>query len=103
MSYRLKVRREALRDLKALPGHVRAEARRLIRALRDDPYPARAKELRDKPNIFRIWLAARWRLVYEVDDQDGVIHVLRIRLKDAIDYEGFSSVVHEPVTPYGYY
>jgi len=33
---------------------VRAQARQLIRALGDNPWPTRAKELRGKPNIYRI-------------------------------------------------
>ncbi len=100
MSYRLDYRRKALSELKALPGHVRAEARRTIRALADDPRPSRAKELRGKPDIYRLWLAGRWRLAYLVDDADRRIRILRIRRKELIDYKTLSSELHEPVIPY---
>jgi len=54
VSYRVKVPPEARKEIKALPGHVRAQARQLIRALGENPRPSRAKELRGKPSIYRI-------------------------------------------------
>ena len=68
MSYRIEVSPEVRREIKALSGYVRAQARKLIQALGENPRPARAKELRDKPNIYRIWLAGRWRIAYEIND-----------------------------------
>ena len=87
MSYRIEIRPSAQKEVIALPGHVRAQARQLIRAIGENPRPARAKELRDRPSIYRIWLAGRWRVVYEVDDDLEVVLILRVRLKEAIDYE----------------
>ena len=100
MSYRIDYRRKALRELKALPGHVRAEARRAISALRSRPRPANAKELRGKTDIYRIWLVGHWRLAYLVDDQEQSVRILRIRRKERIDYETLSSELHEPAVPY---
>ena len=90
MSYRIEIRREALHELKGLPAHVRAEALQRIDGLEKDPRPARAKQLRDRPGIFRLWVAAHWRLVYEVDDDDAAVFVLRIRHKERIDYESLN-------------
>ena len=87
MSYRVEVPPEVRKEIKALPGHVRAQARQLIRALGENPHPSRAKELRGKPNIYRIWLAGRWRVAYEIDDELERIRVLRVRRKERIDYE----------------
>ena len=36
----------------------------------------------DRENIFRIWLAGRWRIVYTVDDESIVVLILRVRRKD---------------------
>jgi mRNA-degrading endonuclease RelE of RelBE toxin-antitoxin system len=69
VSYQIKVPPEVRKEIQDLPGHVRAQARQLIRALGQNPRPARAKELRGKPNIYRIWLAGRWRMAYEIDDE----------------------------------
>ena len=71
MSYQTRFRREALKELKRLPAHVRAEALEKIEGLAEEPWPARAKELRGKPGFFRLWVAASWRLVYRVDRGDG--------------------------------
>jgi mRNA-degrading endonuclease RelE of RelBE toxin-antitoxin system len=87
VSYRIELAPTVAKELLALPGHVSAQARLLLRALVEDPRPARAKELRDKPNICRIWLAARWRIAYEVDDAEQRIRILRIRPKTQIDYD----------------
>ena len=91
MSYRVEVPPEVRKGIKALPDHVRAQARQLIRALGENPRPSRAKELRGKPNIYRIWLAGRWRVAYEVDDEVRRIRILRVRRKERIDYESLGS------------
>jgi mRNA interferase RelE/StbE len=87
VSYRIEVSPDVVQEIKSLPGYVRAQARELIRALADNPRPPRAKELRGKPNIYRIWLAGRWRVAYEVDDELATVRVLRVRSKAQIDYE----------------
>ena len=87
MSYHVEIARPAQIEIKALPGHVRAQARQLINSLKEIPRPPRAKELRDKPNIYRLWLARRWRIAYLIDDDLKVVRVLRIRRKELIDYE----------------
>ena len=87
MSYRIEVPPEVRKEIKSLPGYVRAQARQLVRALGDTPRPSRAKELRGKPNIYRIWLTGRWRIAYEIDDDLKRIRILRVRPKEQIDYE----------------
>jgi len=91
VSYRVEAPPEVRKEIKALPGHVRAQARQLIRALGENPRPSRAKELRGKPNIYRIWLAGRWRIAYETDDELERIRILRVRRKERIDYESLRS------------
>jgi mRNA-degrading endonuclease RelE of RelBE toxin-antitoxin system len=87
VSYQIELHREALAELKALPASVRAQAIELIDLLAATPRPPRAKELRDKPGIYRIWLAGRWRIAYEIDDEQQTIVVRRIRRKSDIDYD----------------
>lgn len=88
MSYRIEVPPPVQKEIMALPGYVRAQARQLIRALGENPRPSRAKELRGKPDIYRIWLARRWRIAYEVDDDLQHVRILRVRSKEQINYEG---------------
>jgi mRNA interferase RelE/StbE len=87
VSYQIEVSPEATKEIKALAGSVRTQARQLIHALGENPRPPRAKELRGKPNIYRIWLAGRWRVAYEIDDELAVIRILRVRRKETMDYE----------------
>jgi mRNA interferase RelE/StbE len=86
VSYRIEITPAARREIRALPAYVRSQAVQLIDELGRDPKPARAKELRDRANIYRIWLAGRWRIVYEVNNEQIVVLILRVRRKEAIDY-----------------
>jgi len=45
--------------MRELSGFVRAQPLKIIRSLGENPFPLRSKELRDKPNIYRIWLAKK--------------------------------------------
>ena len=86
MSYRIRIDREAEQEIRALPAYVRAQARQLVPALAWNPRPDRATELRGKPGIYRVWLAGHWRIAYHVDDQQQFVTILRVRLKEDIDY-----------------
>jgi mRNA interferase RelE/StbE len=86
VSYRIEVSHSARQEIRALPAYVRAQALQLIDELAGNPRPARAKELQERQNIFRIWLAGRWRIVYAVDDELLVVLIIRVRRKEDIDY-----------------
>lgn len=90
MSYQIEISPDAQKEIRALPGYVRAQALDIIDALAETPRPLRAKELRDKPNIYRIWLAKTWRIVYAIDDDIVYVTVLRVRTKAQIDYDSVS-------------
>jgi mRNA-degrading endonuclease RelE of RelBE toxin-antitoxin system len=87
MSYQVEISPEAEKELRALSGYVRAQALQILQRLSDDPYPRRARELRDKPNVYRIWLATKWCIVYRVDEEPKRILVFRVRRKEQIEYE----------------
>jgi len=78
--YRIEYSDEAEGDLPCLPGSYRQRIKRLIETLRQNSRPADAKALRDRPTRFRIWID-RWRLIYEVDDEDGIVYILRVKRK----------------------
>ena len=87
MSYRIELVPEARAEIKALPGHVRCQALELVAALSRDPRPARAAELESRPAIYRIWLARRWRVAYEIGDETGAVLVLCVRRNERIDFD----------------
>ncbi|NJN65349.1 MAG: type II toxin-antitoxin system RelE/ParE family toxin [Chloroflexaceae bacterium] len=88
MSYHVEFAPELYAEVKALPGHIRAQARQQFRSLAKDPRPPASKELRGKPGFYRLWLAGRWRIVYTVDDDTRTVRIIRVRRKEQIDYEG---------------
>jgi mRNA interferase RelE/StbE len=85
VSYRIEISPLARQEIRALPTYVRAQALQLIDELGRNPRPERAKELQDRQNIYRIWLAGRWRIVYVVDDELIVVLIIRVRRKEDID------------------
>jgi mRNA-degrading endonuclease RelE of RelBE toxin-antitoxin system len=87
VSYQIEFIAESLAEAKKLPAYVRPQVLRSIQDLAQNPRPARARELRDKPGIYRIWVATEWRIVYEIDDDEQIIVIRRIRRKDQIDYD----------------
>ena len=66
MRYRLKYTEEARQDLHRLPGFYWQRIRRLIESLAENPRPGVAKELRDRPDRYRIRVDD-WRMgLYEM-------------------------------------
>ena len=80
MPYRIRYTEAAKRDLRRVPGSYRKRFRRLIESLSTTPRPRRAKELRQRPNRYRIRING-WRLIYRIDDDEGEILIVRVRLK----------------------
>ena len=87
MSYQVKLVGLARKEVQNLAAYVRAQALQSFKQLAVNPRPIGSKELRDKPNVFRIWLAGRWRIVYEIDEPLQLVIILRVLLKDDIDYD----------------
>lgn len=87
MNYQIEIAPPARLEIQALPGYVRAQARQLIPELAQNPRPPRAKELRGKPSIYRLWLAGRWRIAYQIDDELQRIRILRVRRKGHMDHD----------------
>lgn len=87
MTYSVELSPEAQKDLKALSGYARSAALAILRDLKADPRPMRSTELRGKPGIYRIWLLRKWRIVYTIQDELLLVLVLRVRLKEQIDYD----------------
>lgn len=91
VSYRVEVSPEARKEIRDLTGYVRAPVLQLIRELTETPRPARAQELKHRPSIYRIWVVGRWRVAYHVNDDLRRVRVLRVRLKEDIDYDSLGA------------
>jgi mRNA-degrading endonuclease RelE of RelBE toxin-antitoxin system len=87
MSYQIRITADAHREIKALSGYVRSPALKTINALSANPRPPAAKELRGKPGIYRIRVAGKWRIAYRLKEEEKLVVILRVRLKEKIDYD----------------
>lgn len=87
MSYRIEIGPTARREIKSLSAYRRAQARLIIAALAVDPRPARAKQLLAEPVIYRVWLARRRRIAYEIVDAEERIRILRVQRNEDVDFE----------------
>ena len=75
MAYRLVVTQDIKKQLKDLPGNVRAIARQQIASLIVDPRPSRSKELDGHNGHYRLRLGTRYRLVWFVSDEDEIVEI----------------------------
>lgn len=93
MLYKIRITGDAEHDVRSLPGNMRQRARRMIRALGDDPRPPGARGLRGNPAYYRLRLD-RWRIIYRLFDDDRIVLVLRVRRKT--DPEAYGDVGGPP-------
>ncbi len=100
MSYRIELIPPARAEIRALCEYLRAQALELVTALGDEPRPPRAKELRGRPEILRIWLAGRWRVAYQIDEVEQRILILCLRHRESIDYDTLPSWMHDSGAEY---
>ena len=78
MPYRIEWKPSALREFKKLPPGLRNTIERKIELLADNPRPDGCRKLAGLETAYRLRLGD-YRLVYEVDDQIILVHILRIR------------------------
>jgi len=75
MAYTIVFSKAIKKQIQRLPGNIKALARYQIAALSKDPRPAKSKELEGHPNYYRIWLSAKYRLVWHVEDDNQVVEI----------------------------
>lgn len=87
MTYRLWYNRRFSRMLDALPGDVRAQARRAIQELIDQPRPESAKELDEHPGYWRMWLPRNHRPIWRILEEEQLVNLLYVGPKPPDLYE----------------
>jgi mRNA-degrading endonuclease RelE of RelBE toxin-antitoxin system len=81
--YRLEYSEEARHALRDAPGYYRQLFKRAIEGLANDSQPVNTEELREA-GYFKIKFG-RWRVIYRVRDTDGVVRILRVKIKTGPD------------------
>jgi len=87
MPYRILLTRDIKRQLQDLPGNIKALARQQIAHLVIDPYPSRSKELAGHTGHYRLWLGAKYRLVWQVIEEEKVVEIEYVGPKSPDLYE----------------
>ena len=93
--YTVYVAPHALREIRALPGHMRQRVRRTVDALASNPHPPKSRKLDVPelgPELFRIRLD-RWRIVYAVTEEDRIVDVLAVRRRPPYDYGDLEALI----------
>lgn len=75
MSYRILITRDIKKQIQDLPGNVKTVARKQIAGLAQNPRPSGSKELDGHPGHFRLWLGAKYRLVWQVVEEETLIEI----------------------------
>jgi mRNA interferase RelE/StbE len=79
--YRLEFRAGVRKTVDTLPGHLRQQVKAILQDLRQEPRPPIAEPMRDEfIGCYKIRLGP-WRLVYEVQDNNLVVLVLKVGKK----------------------
>ncbi len=75
MAYRILITQDIKMQMQALPGNIKAIARKRIANLAEDPRPSESKELEGHAGHFRSWLGAKYRLVWLVSEEDKLVEI----------------------------
>lgn len=76
MSYQVRLRRVAQKQLDIIVGRDYQAVARAISALEQEPRPPRVKKLAES-GLWRIRVG-RYRVVYAIDDKQGLVIVVRV-------------------------
>lgn len=86
MSYQVKLRRAAQKELDALIGWEYGAIAKAISALERNPRPARVKKLAES-GLWRIRVR-KCRIIYAIDDEAKIVIVVRVVRRGESTYEG---------------
>jgi mRNA interferase RelE/StbE len=76
--YEVYLERAAERDLRRLSADNFERIIRQIKALAEDPRPARCRKITGSKNDWRIRIGD-YRVIYEIDDRAKAVRVMRVR------------------------
>jgi mRNA interferase RelE/StbE len=86
MRYWLEISSEVRKQIERLPGHLHRRVKQTIAALRENPRPVFAQELRDQPGRFCIQIDGDYRIFYRIHEDRLVVLVLRVGKKKGPEF-----------------
>jgi mRNA interferase RelE/StbE len=78
VSYQIKIRKQALKELENLPGKDSTKISIAIDALAENPRPPGCKKLKGEYDYFWRIRVGDYRILYKVDDDIKIIEVAKI-------------------------
>jgi len=78
MLYRLRLSKEAQRQIEHLPGHIRQRIRQTIAELAYDPRPAAAKQMEDDLSEYYRIRIENYRVIYTINDDIVLVEIVRV-------------------------
>jgi len=84
LRYQLRLERQAERQLRALPVPTLRRIDTALRELAEKPRPAAVRKLRGKHGDGWRLRVGDYRLLYTIDDAEGVVTVYRIDLRERV-------------------
>ncbi len=96
--YTVYITPQALREVQALPGHIRQRVKRIIGELESNPRSPDSKALElpeDIPVELRRIRLDRWRIIYAVTEADKIVDVLAVRKRPPYDYGDLEALLAE--------
>ncbi len=89
MLYRLRIVAGARRTMQALPRRLRQDAQEIVLDLQENPRPPDSKPLgRELIGLHRIRFDG-WRIIYQIDEDDGIVTILAVKPRTADTYLDF--------------
>lgn len=86
MSYEVRLRRSAQKELDAFSGRNYERVAEAIGALEEDPRPPRVKKLSDS-DLWRVRIG-QYRIVYAIDDEAQQVTIVRVARRAEDTYRG---------------
>ena len=86
MSYKIKLRRTAQKELDAFSGQDYKVLARAISSLKQNPRPPRVKKLADS-GLWRVRIGHN-RIVYVIDDENKSVIIVRVARRKEDTYKG---------------
>jgi mRNA interferase RelE/StbE len=95
--YTLYITPETLQGIKELPGNIRQRIRRAIQDLSDNPRPSQSKRLHLPDFEAELWRLRldNWRILYAIDESEGIVDVLAVRKRPPYDYGDLEELLEE--------
>ncbi len=75
MSYRILITRDLKKQIQELPGNIKGMARKRIAGLAENPIPTESRELEGHAGHFRLWLGAKYRLVWQIHEEQKLVEI----------------------------